>query len=111
MRCSECRFEFDETNESQPVCPACGSVPQCRGDDLECSALLEEPSAGMEELDSEQWKDDCLDFDQVVDPIRLPPELQEAADEAEALLEATGFATFLLPEGFRLFRLPTEHVM
>ena len=25
MRCLECGFDFDEVNESQPVCPRCGA--------------------------------------------------------------------------------------
>ena len=27
MQCPECGFEFDEANESQPVCPRCGADP------------------------------------------------------------------------------------
>jgi len=27
MNCPECGFEIDELNESQPVCPACGTDP------------------------------------------------------------------------------------
>jgi hypothetical protein len=30
MRCLECGAEFDEVNESQPVCPGCGVVPGTR---------------------------------------------------------------------------------
>ena len=40
----------------------------------------------------------------------MPVDLQEAGDDAEALLQATGYATFVLPGGFRFFRLPTERV-
>ena len=113
MTCGECGFEFDEMNESQPVCPACGVVPRCRGDDLEIAALLLGESAAIAASpDYEELEDhDCPDSDQVFDPIRMPVDLQEAADDAEALLEATGFATFRLPEGRRLFRLPTERIM
>jgi hypothetical protein len=25
MQCFECGFEYDEANESQPVCPCCGT--------------------------------------------------------------------------------------
>ena len=42
MRCLECGAEFDELNESQPVCPGCGSPPGTGGDDVEIDALLEE---------------------------------------------------------------------
>ena len=27
MQCLECGFDFDEVNESQPVCPRCGADP------------------------------------------------------------------------------------
>jgi hypothetical protein len=27
MNCPNCDFEIDELNESQPVCPACGTDP------------------------------------------------------------------------------------
>jgi hypothetical protein len=52
MRCGECGFELDEINESQPVCPGCGAVPDCRGDDRETDALLlGEAAAIAEQLD------------------------------------------------------------
>lgn len=102
MRCGECGFEFDEMNESQPVCSACGALPVREDDAPEISASLEEVAA--EERDGEP-----VDFDDGSD--RMPRDLQEAADDAEALLEATGFATFDLPAGRRLFRLATEDVM
>ena len=112
MSCLECGAEFDEVNESQPVCPGCGAVPGSRRDSADICFLLEdgaalaaEASARIEDLDV------GLDSEQIFDPIRMPIDLQEAADDAEALLQATGYATFVLPEGFRLFRLPTERVM
>jgi hypothetical protein len=37
--------------------------------------------------------------------------MQNALDDAEALLLATGHATFDLPEGRRMFPLPTERIM
>jgi hypothetical protein len=98
-------------NESQPVCPACGAPPRCRGDDPAFSALLDESSAITAASHSQEPGRDALDVDQALDPIRGPVDFEEAADEADALLEATGFATFCLPEGFRLFRFPTTHVM
>jgi hypothetical protein len=30
MQCLDCGFEFDEVNESQPVCPCCGADPDER---------------------------------------------------------------------------------
>ena len=42
MRCLECGAEFDELNESQPVCPGCGSPPGMGRDDAEIGALLDE---------------------------------------------------------------------
>src|SRR6266852_4387709 len=42
MRCLECGAEFDEMNESQPVCPGCGSPPGMGRDDAEIGALLDE---------------------------------------------------------------------
>jgi hypothetical protein len=41
----------------------------------------------------------------------MPLDLQEALDDAESLLLATGHAAFYLPEGFRMFPLPTERIM
>ena len=42
MRCSECGAEFDELNESQPVCPACGAPPGVGRDDEDVCALLDD---------------------------------------------------------------------
>ena len=112
MRCLECGAEFDEMNESQPVCPGCGAIPGGRRDGEDVCALLEEAAAiASAQSDREVDKDAGVDLDQPIDPSRMPVDLQEAADDAEALLQATGFATIDLPEGFRFFRLPTERVM
>ena len=112
MRCLECGAEFDEMNESQPVCPGCGAVPGGRRDGADVCALLEDAAAiASAQPDRDEDQDAGLDLDQPIDPSRIPVDLQEAADDAEALLEATGFATFDLSEGFRFFRLPTERVM
>jgi len=112
MHCGECGFEFDEMNESQPICPGCGAFPRCRDDDLEIAALLLGESAAIAaSTDRGEPEDDCPDNGEVFDAIRIPVDLQEAADDAEALLEAIGFATFRLPEGVRFFRLPTERIM
>jgi hypothetical protein len=59
----------------------------------------------------EAQEDDNFDARPVLETIRLPVDLREAADDAEALLEATGLAAFHLAGGFRLFRVPTERVM
>ena len=90
MRCLECGAEFDEMNESQPVCPGCGSPPGM--------SRTGEPDLGIE-------------LDEPTGPTQMPRDLQEALDDAEALLLATGHATFDLPEGFRMFQLPTERIM
>jgi hypothetical protein len=108
MRCGECGFEFDEMNESQPLCPACGTPALGRVDHLDISALAED-AAELDVGSGGQDSDETVESGQVSD--RLPSDLQQAADEAEALLEATGFATFDLPEGQRRFRLPTEDIM
>jgi hypothetical protein len=112
MRCVECGAEFDETNESPPVCPGCGTAPEGRRDGADVCALLEDAAAiASAQSDREEDQGAGLDIDQPIDPSRIPVDFQEAADDAEALLQATGFATFDLPEGFRFFRLPTERVM
>jgi hypothetical protein len=112
MRCVECGAEFDEMNESQPVCPGCGAVPGGRRDGADVCALLEDAAViASTQSDREEDEDAGPDLDQPIDLSRIPVDLQEAADDAEALLQATGFATFDLPEGFRFFRLPTERVM
>ena len=112
MRCLECGAEFDEMNESQPVCPGCGAAPERRRDGADVCALLEDAAAiASAQSDREEDQDAGLDIDQPIDPSRIPVDFQEAADDAEALLQATGFAAFDLPEGFRFFRLATERVM
>ena len=112
MRCFECGAEFDEMNESQPVCPGCGTVPGGRRDSADVCALLEDAAAiASAPFDGGEVQDAGLDDDEPFDPIRMPVDLQEAADDAEALLQAVGYAAFVLPEGFRLFQLPTERVM
>ena len=110
MRCSECGGEFDELNESQPVCPACGTPPGTRRDDDDVSALLDEAALAAA-TDEAEDADSGLDLDEPDEPVRMPVDLQEALDDAESLLLATGHATFDLPEGFRMFPLPTERIM
>ena len=112
MRCLECEAEFDEMNESQPVCPSCGAAPGDRRDSADVCALLEDAAMiASQQLDREEDQDAGPDLDQSFDPTRMPVDLQEAGEDAEALLQATGYATFVLPGGFRFFRLPTERVM
>ena len=111
MRCLECGAEFDEMNESQPVCPGCGTPLGTGRDDADIVALMDD-AAVMAAAPVEPESDDPgLELDQPAEPIRMPVDLQEALDDAEALLLATRHVTFDLPEGFRMFPLPTERVM
>ena len=113
MRCLECAAEFDEMNESQPVCPGCGSLPATSRDDAEIGALLDE-AAVFATAPAEAGEPDLgPELDELAGPTPtpMPRDLQEALDDAEALLLATGHATFDLPEGFRIFQLPTERIM
>jgi hypothetical protein len=111
MRCLECGAEFDEMNESQPVCPGCGTVLAGHRESADVCALLEDAAAiASAQLDNEEAENADMDLCPF-DVMRLPVDLQEAGDDAEALLQAIGYAAFVLPEGFRLFRLPTERVM
>jgi hypothetical protein len=111
MRCLECGAEFDELNESQPVCPACGAPPGLGRDDQDVSALLDD-AALIAAAPAETGEPDLgPELDEPAVPTRMPRDLQEALDDAEALLLATGNATFDLPEGFRMFPLPTERIM
>jgi hypothetical protein len=109
MRCLECGVEFDELNESQPVCPACGTLPGTGRDDDDICALLDD--AALLAATTNEAADTDLDLDESDEPVRMPLDLREALDDAESLLLATGHATFDLPEGFRMFPLPTERIM
>ena len=111
MRCWECRLEFDDLNESQPVCPGCGQLPSPKCDHPDFSGVFDEAQALAMVGACEAEADDSLDVTAALETVRLPVDLQEAADDAEALLEATGMAAFHLPDGLRLFRVPTERVM
>ena len=113
MRCLECGIEFDELNESQPVCPACGTPPGTGRDDDEICALLDDAALVAAATNEVEDTDPGLglDLDQQEEPVRMPLDLQNALDDAESLLLATGHATFDLPEGFRMFPLPTERIM
>ncbi len=115
MRCLECGAEFDEMNESQPVCPGCGATAGGVRDDADVAAILDD-AALIAALPSEP-EDPDYDIEpeqeySLNEPDRLPPDLQTAFDDAESLLLATGHAGFSLPgEKFRVFRLPTDRVM
>jgi hypothetical protein len=111
MRCLECGAEFDELNESQPVCPGCGFPPGVGRDDAEIGALLDEAAAFATGPAEVREPDIGPELDELAGPTPMPGDLQEALDDAEALLQATGHATFDLPEGFRMFQLPTERIM
>jgi hypothetical protein len=111
MPCLECGAEFDEMNESQPVCPGCGAPPSMGRDDAEVGALLDEAAVFAAAPPEAPEPDLGPEPDEQTGPIRMPEDLQEALDDAEALLLATGHATFDLPEGFRMFPLPTERIM
>ena len=110
MRCLECGAEFDELNESQPVCPACGAPSGLGRDDQDVSALLDDAALIAAAVETAE-PDLAPELDVPAVPTRMPRDLQEALDDAEALLLATGNATFDLPEGFRMFPLPTERIM
>lgn len=111
MRCVECGAEFDEMNESQPVCPGCGSPLGTSCDDADIGALMDEAAVNVGVQAEPEADNPGFDSDQPLDVNRMPVDLQEALDDAEALLLATGHATFELPEGFRMFPFPTERVM
>jgi len=111
MRCLECGAEFDELNESQPVCPGCGSPPSMGRDDAEIGALLDEAAVFATAPAEVREPDLGPELDELAGPTPMPGDLQEALDDAKALLQATGHATFDLPEGFRMFQLPTERIM
>ena len=111
MRCLECGAEFDELNESQPVCPTCGTPPGTGRDDGDVCALLEDAALIATAPAESEYTDSGWDLDEPDEPVRMPVDLQEALDDAESLLLATGHVTFDLPEGFRMFALPTERIM
>src|ERR1039457_2043144 len=111
MRGLECGAEFDEGNDSQPVCPACGTQPGTGRDDDDICALLDDAALVAAASDEAEDPDPGLDLDESHEPARMPLDLHEALDDAESLLLATGHATFDLPDGFRMFPLPTERIM
>ena len=111
MRCSECGAGFDEVNESQPVCRLCGTPPGTSRDDSDVCALLEDAALIATDPAEGEYTNSGLCLDETDEPVRMPVDLQDALDDAESLLLATGHVTFDLPEGFRIFALPTERIM
>ena len=111
MHCWECRLEFDDLNESQPVCPGCGQPPSSQRDHPDLSGVFDDAQTLTIVRAREAEQDDSFDATPAPETIRLPVDLREAADDAEALLEATGMAAFHLPDGLRLFRVPSERLM
>lgn len=111
MRCAECGADFDELNESQPVCPACGTPPGPESDDADVAAVLAD--AGLiEVLAPAAAEPDLEPEDPSGDPILPSPDLDMARDDAEALLLATGNAGFDVPgKGHRILPLPTDRIM
>lgn len=108
MRCLECGVDLDELNESQPVCPFCGTLPCTDRDDDDVCALLDEAALITIVCGPTEYSDPGVD---PIEPVRMPIELQEALDDAESLLLAVGLTTFDRPEGFRIFPLLTERIM
>ena len=78
MRCLECGAEFDELNESQPVCPACGAPPGIGRDDEHACALLDDAALIAAAPDETEDADAGLGLDQQDEPVRMPLHLQEA---------------------------------
>lgn len=108
MRCLECGVDFDDLNESQPVCPFCGTLPRTDRDDDDVCALFDDAALSTTVCEPTECSDVMLDPNE---PVRMPIELQEALDDAESLLLAVGIATFDRPEGFRIFPLLAERIM
>jgi hypothetical protein len=80
-------------------------------DGAEIGALLDEAAVIAAAPADTEESDLAPELDELAGPTRMPRDLQEALDDAEALLLATGHATFELPEGFRMFQLPSERIM
>jgi hypothetical protein len=107
----ECGADFDELNESQPVCPGCGTPPGPAGDDADVAAVLDD--AGLiDTLESAAAEPNLEPEDPPGEPISASPDLDVVLDDAEALLLATGNAGFDVPgKGYRILPLPTDRVM
>lgn len=56
MQCSTCGFSIDAFNESQPVCPACGTPPKSSDpDDFERMEF--ETLEGLNEFEDQDFED------------------------------------------------------
>jgi len=92
MMCVQCGFRLDEMNESQPVCPRCGTDPyqlESRanpGPDSELEAMFQE-GADVAAMLPEAQDDDYNLFDQIrVLPDGEDPEWAMHEAEAKAIL-------------------------
>ncbi len=90
-RCSECGFRFDAINESQVVCPACGTDPRSGlppESDPETAAAFEDAEALAEMSISlaEELEGDPLEPE--VDYYVSDPDLEIVIADAEALRAA-----------------------
>jgi hypothetical protein len=91
-RCPECGFRFDAINESQVVCPACGTDPRSRlppETDPETAAAFEDAEAFAEVSISvaEELEGDAR-LEQEVDYYVSDPDLELVIADAEALMAA-----------------------
>ncbi len=110
MRCTECGADFDDLNESQPVCPGCGTPPGPLADDADVTAVLED--AGFIDVLESTGEPDLEPEDPPGNLVLVSPDLDIVLDDAEALLLATGNAGFDVPgKGYRILPLPTDRVM
>src|SRR5689334_25338563 len=110
MRCWECGTDFDELNESQPLCPACGAFPSMGRDDDDACALLDDAALIAAAHGEPEYTDRGLGLGPgpQEEPVRVPLDLHTARDGGESRLLPPGQATFDLTEGFRIFPLPTS---
>ena len=97
MRCWECWLEFDDLNESQPVCPGCGQLPSSKCDHPDFSGVFEEVEALTLVRSCEAEQDDGFDALEgrhgnmvemgIIDPLRVVRSaLQNGASVAGLLL-------------------------
>src|SRR5207302_7965185 len=95
MRCWECGAEFDELNESQPVCPACGAFPSMGPDDGDVCALLDDAALIAAAPDDAEDTDPGLGLglDQKEESVRMPLDLQNTADDAASTRAGTSHST------------------
>jgi NADH pyrophosphatase NudC (nudix superfamily) len=92
MICIECGFGIDEMNESQPVCPRCGTDPYQSessvnlGCDSELEAIFQEGTAVAAMLTKDE-EDNYNLFDQIrIFPSGADPDWAMHEAEAKAIL-------------------------